>query len=101
MQAQALSLTQDVLQTRWLMYQQIGGSIPRPFLVILLFWITIIFISFGIFARPNATLIASLFVCALTISSAIFLILELDRPFGGLIQISGTPLLNALAHLGQ
>ena len=72
-----------------------------PFLVVLVFWLTILFISFGLFAPPNATVIATLFVCALSVSGAIFLILELDQPFEGLIRISSAPLRNALAHLGQ
>jgi len=61
----------------------------------------VIFISFGLFAPPNATVIAVLFVCALSVAGAIFLILELDRPFEGLIQISDTPLRSALAHLAS
>lgn len=96
-----LNLVQNVGQTRWLMFEQTGNSIPMPFLVILVFWITIIFISSGLFAPSNATVIATLFVCALSVSGAVFLILELDRPFHGLIQISSAPLQNALAHLGQ
>ena len=100
-QAQALSLALNLAQTRWLMFEQRSSQIPRPFLVILLFWITIIFISFGIFARPNATLIASLFVCALSVSGAVYLILDMDQPFGGLIQVSSAPLRDAISHLGQ
>jgi hypothetical protein len=72
-----------------------------PFLALLIFWVTIIFLSFGLFAPPNATVIATLFLCALSVSGAIFMILELDRPFGGLIQISSVPLRNAIAHLGK
>jgi hypothetical protein len=91
----------DLAQTRWLLYEQSGRSIPMPFLVLLVFWVTIIFISFGLFAPRNVTVVATLFLCALSVSGAIFLILELDRPFGGLIQISDAPLRNAVAHLGQ
>jgi len=100
-QSQAVSLAFNLTQTRWLMFEQRSSRIPRLFLVILLFWVTIIFISFGLFVRPNATVIASLFVCALSVSAAIFLILDLDRPFEGLIQISSAPLRDALAHLGM
>ena len=50
---------------------------------------------------PNATIIATLFVCALSVSCAIFLILELDQPFQGFIRVSSAPLRAALAHLGQ
>ncbi len=101
LQAQALSLILNLGQMRWLTFQQEGKSIPMPFLVVLVFWITIIFVGFGLFAPRNATAIAILLICALSVSSAIFLILELDTPFGGLIQISSVPLRNALAHLGQ
>jgi hypothetical protein len=90
----------DLGQTRWLLSEQRGRSIPMPFLVLLVFWVTIIFLSFGLFAPPNATVIAALFLCALSVSGAIFLILELDRPFGGLVRISDLPLRNAMAHLG-
>ncbi len=101
LQSQALSLAMNLGQTRWLMFEQESRSIPMPFLVMLVFWITIIFVSFGLFAPTNATVIVTLFVCALSVSGAIFLILELQQPFGGVIQISSVPLRNALAHLGQ
>jgi hypothetical protein len=100
-QAKALSITIDIAQTRWLMFGQQGSSIPLPFLVVLVFWLTILFASFGLSAPSNVTVIATLFVCALSVTGAIFLILDLDRPFAGLLQISSAPLRNALAHLGQ
>jgi nitric oxide reductase large subunit len=66
-----------------------------------IFWLAIIFLSFGLHAPPNATVVTALFLCALSVSGAIFLILELDRPFSGLMQISSAPLSNALAQLGR
>jgi hypothetical protein len=101
LQAQALRIAIDIGQTRWLLIEQGGSSIPMPFLVLLVFWVTIIFISFGLFAPRNATVIGALLLCALSVSGAIFLILELDRPFEGLIQISSAPLHNAAAHIGK
>ena len=101
LQAQALKMSIDIGQARLLLLEQGGRSIPMPFLVLLVFWVTIIFLSFGLFAPRNATVIATLFLCALSVSGAIFLIMELDRPFGGLIQISSAPLRNAITHLGQ
>lgn len=101
LQAQALKLSVDIGQMRWLLFEQRGRSIPMPFLVLLVFWVTIIFLSFGLFAPANATVIATLFLCALSVSGAIFMILELDRPFGGLIQVSDAPLRNSIAHLGK
>jgi hypothetical protein len=101
LKGQVEKMSIDLAQTRWLLFEQGGSSIPMPFLVLLVFWVTIIFLSFGLFAPPNATVIATLFLCALSVSGAIFLILELDRPFGGVIQISSAPLRNAVVHLGQ
>ena len=64
-------------------------------------WLAFIFGSFGLLARPNVTVVVALFVCALSFSSAIFLILELARPFEGMIQIPSAPLREALGRLGQ
>lgn len=86
---------------RFLLIEQSGHSIPMAFLVILIFWLTIIFASFGLFAPANATVRSVFVVCSLSISGAIFLILELDRSFEGLIQISSVPLRQALAQLGK
>ena len=101
LQTQAMKTTIDIGQARLLLLEQGGRSIPMPFLALLVFWVTIIFLSFGLFAPPNATVIVTLFLCALSVSGAIFLIMELDRPFGGLIQISAAPLRDAIVHLGK
>ena len=98
-QGQALQIAFDLGRTRALLLEQSGSSIPTPFLVVLVFWLAVIFTSFGVFAPCNATVIVTLLVCALSVSGAIFLILELDHPFGGLLQISDLPLRNALANL--
>jgi hypothetical protein len=99
--AQALKTATDTAQARWLLFAQKGSSIPTPFLVVMVSWVALIFASFGLFAPRNAMAVVTLLVCALAVSSAIFLILELDRPFGGIIQISSAPLRNALAQLGR
>jgi len=91
----------DLLQTRWLMYEQGASSVSVPMLAILVFWLDVIFISFGLFAPRNATVITALFVAGLAVSGAIFLILEMYAPFGGLIRLSSAPLRAALTHLSQ
>lgn len=101
LQGQALSIVVDLGKTRWLMYAQATTSVSMPLLVVLVLWLTFIFISFGLFAPLNATVVSSLFVSALSVSGAIFLILEMYGPYAGLIQISSAPLRAALAHLGQ
>ena len=101
MQNQALTLATEVGRTRLLVFENLGASIPVPFLVVLVFWLCIIFASFGLFAPRNATVITVLCVCALSVAGAIFLILELDQSFEGLLQVSAAPLRAALAQLGR
>lgn len=100
-QAQASSIAINLGTLRWLMIEQGSSSVSKPLLVILVFWLAIVFASFGLFAPRNTTVIATLFLCALSVSGAIFLIIAMYTPFQGLMQISGAPLHNALAHLGQ
>jgi hypothetical protein len=101
LQAQALRIGADIAQVRWLMFAQKGSSIPTPFLVVMVCWLTLILGSFSLFARSNAIVFSTLLVCALAVSSAIFLIMELDRPFEGMIQISSAPLRSAMEQLGR
>jgi hypothetical protein len=100
LQSRIIQLTADLTQARLLLFTQIGSSIPTLFLAILIFWLTILFASFSLIAPPNPAVIAALSVCALSASGAIFLILELDQPFFGLMALSSEPLRNALAPLG-
>jgi hypothetical protein len=101
-QSQALQVIGEITETRWLLFQQVGlSSLPMPFLVLLVSWLAIIFFSLGLVSPSNATVILVLLLCALSSTGALYLILELDRPYGGLIQISSAPLRNALACLGQ
>ena len=101
LKSQALSMAVDIGKTRWLMYEQAMTSVSIPLLIVLVCWLTVIFISFGLFAPFNATVVSSLFVSALSVSGAIFLILEMYTPYTGLIQISSAPLRAALVNLGR
>jgi Protein of unknown function (DUF4239) len=101
LQSQAESVMVSFAQTRLLLFAQSGSSISRPFLVVVVFWLSMLFVSFGLFAPRNATAIVTLFVAAISVAGALFLILELDHPFSGLIQISSTPLRTALSVLGK
>jgi hypothetical protein len=98
---QASSMIIDLARTRMLMVEQHGSSVSTPLLIVVVFWLTINFISFGLFAHPNATVATALFVSALSVAGAIFLILEMDHPFQGLIQISDAPLQRTLGQLGK
>jgi hypothetical protein len=80
---------------------QVVPSISEPMLIILVSWLVVIFLGFSVLAPPNATTILALVVSALAVSGAIFLILELDQPFGRLIRISSEPMLNALHQFAK
>src|SRR5215213_11300335 len=102
LRGEALRTAVELSQTRWLLFdQRARSSIPMPFLVALVFWLSIIFGSFGLYAPRNATVVAALCVYALSLSIAIFLILELDHPFQGLIRVSSAPLESAILQLGK
>jgi len=101
LQSQALQIGSDITETRWLALGGLGSSVPAPFLVVVVFWLTIIFGSFGLLAPRNITVVAVLFLCAVSVSGSIFLILEMDQPFQGLMKISSAPLRYTLSHLGQ
>jgi len=100
-QKRALQIGGDLARTHWLLIEQSGSSIPTAFLVFLVFWVTMIFASFGLFAPCNTTVIAALFVCSVSIAGSMFLILEMDTPLHGLIKISAAPMHSALSHLNQ
>jgi hypothetical protein len=99
LQARAIQVSTEIAQTRLLLFAEKDNSIPMPFMVVLIFWLTIIFGSFSLFAQPNAIVIGSLFLFALSAAGAIYLVLELGQPFAGLMQISSVPLRNALMPL--
>ncbi len=101
LQSQAVGLAADFAKTRWLLSQQQESAIPTPFLVVVIFWLSALFVSFGMFSAPNPVVVTTLLICALSVAGALFLIVELDQPYGGLIQISITPLTNAISQLGQ
>ena len=99
--ATAQQIISDLRQSRWLLIEQMQHVIPIPFLVVLLFWLTMLHISFGLLAPRNATVITVLLISALSVSGAIFIILDMTHPLQGTIKISSAPMRNALEHLGQ
>jgi hypothetical protein len=101
MQSQAFGLAIQMGQTRWLMFAQTNVSVPMPLLEIMVFWLTVLFISFGLFAPHNGTVVTSLFISTLAVSGAIFLILEMYQPYTGLIRVSAAPLRAALLQLSR
>jgi hypothetical protein len=99
LKAQVATLMVDLGQLRSLLIAQSIPSISIPMLIILVSWLVVIFFGFSLIAPPNATTMLALVASAFSVACAIFLILELDHPFGGLIHIPSEPLMNLLTHL--
>jgi hypothetical protein len=102
LQSRALQVSGDIADLIWLLIEQQGHrSLPMPLLGILVSWLVVIFFSFGLLSPRNATVMVILLICALSAAGSLFMILELDRHFGGLITVSNAPLENALGQLGR
>ena len=100
-QSHALELINGIAEMRWVVIVEGEGTIPRPLLVVLVLWLAVIFLGFGLLTPTNGTAVAIFFVWALSFAGAILLIEEMNRPLEGLMQIPSAPLQNALSHLGQ
>jgi hypothetical protein len=101
LQSRATQAFTEAAQIRLQLFAQTSGAIPAPFLVILVFWLCAIFVSCTLFARTNLIVMMSLLVCALSFACAIFLVLELENPFRGLMGISSQALRTALSPLAS
>ena len=99
LKTQLTTLMVDLGQLRSLLIAQSVPSISIPMLIILVSWLVVIFFGFSLIAPPNATTTLALVASAFSVACAIFLILELDHPFGGLIHIPSAPITNVLSHL--
>jgi hypothetical protein len=96
----ALDISSQIAQARWLLIEEGMSSIQWPFLIVLMFWLASMFGSFALFAARNATVVVALTIAALAIGSSIFVIIETDDPYGGLIRLADTPMRKALSELG-
>ena len=101
LRSEAEKLSGEMLETRWLLIAQAQRSLPMTFVVVLLFWLTMLHISFGLLAARNATVITVLLISALSVSGAMFIILEMDHPLDGMLKVSSAPLRKALELLGR
>ena len=101
LQARALSVADDLEQTRWLTLERSRKTIPTILLVVLVFWLVVIFVTLGLFSPRIGTAYTIIFICALSVATAIFLVLELDQPFEGVLKVSDLPVRNALAEIGR
>jgi hypothetical protein len=99
--SESLSLATEIGQARWLMYEQGTTMVCKPLVAAVVFWLTFIFLSWGLFAPSNGTVIATFFIAAISVSVALFLVQEMYMPYAGMIRISSDPMRAALSQLGQ
>jgi Protein of unknown function (DUF4239) len=101
LKTRALETVIELGKTRMLLAAREEPAVVTPLLVAVITWLGIIFLSFALFAPSNKIIVITMLVVAVSVSSAIFLIMELDRPFDGMIKISSAPMHNLLEHLGH
>jgi len=99
LKAQATTLAVELGQLRTLLVAESISSISKPLLIVVAFWLVVIFLSFSLIAPQNATATFALMISAVSVATAIFLVLELDRPFSGLLRIPNEPMRNVLSQL--
>jgi hypothetical protein len=100
--AEAISMAANLRQTRWRMFIEAEQtSMSIPLLAVVVAWLVAIFIGFGLFAPPNPTVIVTLAICALSVSAAIFIIMEMYTPFSGVLKISSAPIRETLNQIGR
>ncbi len=99
---EATSLAMELMRTRWLILLGTRpDSMSTPLLALVTSWLTIIFISFGLFAPRNPAVFCTLFLSALAVSTAIFLIVQMNNPFTGILKMPATPMRAAYDQLGK
>ena len=98
---ESLKLTEEVLRARWRVLGSASGLVPRMFLGVVIFWLSMTFASFGLSAPRNGTVMTVFAISALSVAAAIFLIIELDGPFDGVIRISSEPFRLVLAQVSR
>jgi hypothetical protein len=99
LQAEAMRLADSITSVRWLLAEQEGRTIPAPFMVLVIFWLAVVFSSFGLFAPRNTMAIFALMFCSIAVSSALLMILEMDTPFTGVMHLSLEPIVDALRQV--
>ena len=94
------TLSSTMIQARWAL-EQTGQSIPIPFLVLLIFWLAIVFASFGLFTPANPTAMVALFLCSVAVAGGIALIEDLSDPRAGLIRFPAESMRRALSEVAR
>jgi hypothetical protein len=89
----------DTIKSRWAVIEGQHGSIATPFFWVLVFWLVLVFASFGLRAPPNILSVIIVALCAVSVSTALFVIRDLDSPYGGLFGVPSDSMRGALADM--
>ncbi len=89
----------DLIKSRWVVIDGARGSISTPFFWVLVFWLMILFASLGLTAPPDALTAIVIALCIVSVTADVYVILDLDLPYGGLFGIPSTSMRNALADM--
>ena len=98
--SEAMRITSGLAQTHWFLIEQ-QSPLPTPVLLVLVVWLVLLHVSMGLFAPCNGTVIAVLIVSSLSVSSALFLVMEMSRPLDGIVKVSDVPVRKALEFLSK
>jgi hypothetical protein len=101
LKTRAVAAAESLLDARWVVVAGTAAPVPVVFLTVLVVWLTVTFTTFGMLAPRSRTILLVLFVCSLSVSGAIFLVLEMSSPFDGLISVSSAPMDYALSHMNR
>ena len=99
--ADCLSRFDRLQRQRWKLIEEAHSSISTPFYLVLVFWLVIVFASFGLSAPRSVLSYTTIGLGAISIASAVFVILDLDTPFSGVFMVASGPMRDALAHLSR
>lgn len=88
-----------IYEMRWALVEQSEGTLPAALIVMVVLWLVLIFASYGFRAPHNLVVVTSFVVSSVLVAGAIYLILDMDVPFEGMIQVSPAPLQRALLEL--
>jgi hypothetical protein len=99
LKTEAATLMVQLAEIRALLQAQAVSSVSKPLLVALVIWLVVIFFGFSLLAPANATSTLALIAGAFSVACAVFIILELDYPFAGLVRVPSDPMIKTLAHL--
>jgi hypothetical protein len=97
----ALDVSYKIAEGQWLLLEQLSSKLQWIFIALVTFWLAIVFMSFGVFAPRNMSVVSALFVGALSVGAALYIITELDSPYDGYITISSEPIRTAIGQLGK